>query len=167
MYIIEFIYKVLEAVSWPAVVLTVCIYLIKKLPEYFGVLNYKHLCLLTHIKDQLYFYTELYRNNMNNGVISKNGVENIYRGIINNYTQYDLNVFHKQYLALYPELKSLKLLPLKKKARTYDEQKVFVNNYLNNLNQIVVQMLSIETFRDREQLLQFSQQIPKWISALK
>lgn len=58
---------------------------------------------------------------MNNGVISKSGVENIYKGITNNYAQYDLNVFHKQYLALYPELKSSKLLPLKKKVRTHDK----------------------------------------------
>lgn len=167
MYVIEFIYKILEVIGWPIVVLVVGIYLIKKIPEYFGVLNYKHLCLLTQIKDQLYFYTELYRNNMSNGVMSQNGVENIYESIVNNYAKYDLNVFYKQYSALYPELDSLKLLPLKKKARTYSEKEVFVSNYLNNLNQIIKQMLSIESFRDREQLLQFSQQIPVWIGALK
>lgn len=164
---IELILDVFEKISWPLAAIIISIYLIKKTREYFGVFQYKHLALMVLFKEQIYHLQDVCRKYFKNGVLDDDGIEKAYADIDSNYDRYDIGCFYIQYSSLYPQLKGIKLKPFKRKLKKLEDKKAAIRNYINNINTIIIQMLSVEEFRDREYLEMLLRTIPTWVSALK
>lgn len=167
MKIIELILDAFTKISWPLVTIVIGIYLIKKIPEYLGVFQYKHLSLMVLFKEQIYHLQDVFRKYLKDGILDNDGIEKVYETIDSNYIRYDIERFYTQYLSIYPQLKNIKLEPFKRKLKDLKDKKSALQNYINNINAVSMQILSVEEFRDREQLEKFLQIIPTWLTALK
>jgi hypothetical protein len=144
--------------AWPIVVLIVTIILARKLPDVLGAVQYKHLVLMSNIKEYSYWLTDLVRRNTDKeDKLDQAGVEAVYAVLSGNTnkvdkTRYDLSHFVKLYKAYCPKLVEIKLTKFNSKARDFNEKQVAVHQYYTDWTALINTVAVDEYLKNREDL---------------
>lgn len=148
----------LQYCSWPLAIILMAYWLIKKLPDLLGALQYKRLVLLSSIKEYSYWLTDLVRRNTTrDDKLDEQGIEAVYNVLAgklhrHDLMRYDLNNFVKQYKAYCPKLIDVKLTKFNKKAQTISEKQNAIYQYYNDWTSLINTVAVDEYLRSREDL---------------
>jgi hypothetical protein len=154
----ELLCKFIQYWAWPIVVLIGVIVLARRLPEVLGAIQYRHLVLISSIKEYSYWVTDLVRRNTNkDDKLDPAGIEVVYNVLSGNTNKsdkmrYDLNNFVKLYKTYCPRLVEVKLFKFNKKARTLEEKQDAVYQYYTDWTALINTAATDEYLKGREDL---------------
>ena len=140
--------------DWPVLASIIGLVALKKVPDIIGSAQYKHLAILTCIKDTIFMLTDVIRassSEQEDGRTSYN-YEKIYIQLVEQRLPDKLQNTCAQFTAYCPQLREFKFTKFNKHAKTEDSRKEQVEQYINYVNKFIQMIAASEHFNSRETL---------------
>ena len=162
----NFVIQLLEIIMWPAVVLILGHKALSTFPSVVGAFGYKHLMLMTDIKETARLFTSFLPREVQ-GLLTDEQIEQAYDTMIINKHIFNLERFQDRYIDMYPKYTRVKLTRINMKAKTIEEKRKAIIDYSSDFNTIITRIASQEELRNKETLLQISDNLTKYIPLFK